>query len=125
MKIPADKVHYFIQHCETLARLTGKDYSNEGKYAPYYEGLKIFQKLRRVENFANRMTTAECNGEATPEGWEDKVRDSVKKIFGREVAGFFVNGDPRGYTLKVREEQAKEAGLHKDWGGYGILAPEY
>ncbi len=38
----------------------------------------------------------------------------------------FLNGDPRGYSLKIDDEwmRAKRPRLHSDWGGYGILAPE-
>jgi hypothetical protein len=38
----------------------------------------------------------------------------------------FHNGDPRGYALKIREEYVREHALdiHRDWGGYGILAPD-
>lgn len=34
--------------------------------------------------------------------------------------------DPRGYALKIRDEwMAKhETALHRDWGGYGIIAPD-
>jgi hypothetical protein len=38
----------------------------------------------------------------------------------------FLNDDARGYSLKIRDEWMREhkAELHRDWGGYGILAPE-
>ena len=46
---------------------------------------------------------------------EDKFREQ-----------FFINTDPRGYALKLNItaiEQAKYD-IYRDWGGYGILAPE-
>lgn len=32
------------------------------------------------------------------------------------------NGDPRGYALKVDLRDGET--LHRDWGGYGIIAPD-
>lgn len=50
------------------------------------------------------------------------------------ACGLFVNRDPRGYALKFSEEwtgrfnQSRYAaglsGIHRDMGGYGILAPD-
>jgi hypothetical protein len=39
----------------------------------------------------------------------------------------FLNGDPRGYALKIESgwmREQNEFRLHSDMGGYGILAPE-
>lgn len=39
----------------------------------------------------------------------------------------FLNGDPRGYALKIEDEWLRdrpEVRIHKDWGGYGIIAPD-
>lgn len=38
----------------------------------------------------------------------------------------FVNGDARGCALKIEAEYVSEHKLdiHKDWGGYGCIAPE-
>ncbi len=39
----------------------------------------------------------------------------------------FFNRDPRGYALKIKSEWMHahpELPLHRDWGGYGILAPD-
>ncbi len=36
----------------------------------------------------------------------------------------FINRDPRGYALKIREEAVMGMRIHRDWGGYGIIAPE-
>jgi hypothetical protein len=42
------------------------------------------------------------------------------------VVPVFVNGDPRGYALKIQDEYVSENSLdiHRDMGGYGILAPD-
>ena len=37
----------------------------------------------------------------------------------------FINRDPRGYALKLTEEFSKDKRIYKDWGGYGIIAPDF
>ena len=83
----------------------------------------------------NRLMCDECNGtrpgtEEENEKKDEKVIDRVKKLLP-VATGVFLNGDPRGYTLKIKSEDVKtlnEAGkinIYQDWGGYGILAPEF
>jgi hypothetical protein len=59
--------------------------------------------------------------------WEqtkDRARRRAAAIFGGKLPqGFFINGDPRGYSLKI-DGAAVPQGLETDWGQYGILAPE-
>lgn len=45
----------------------------------------------------------------------------------RPLVPVFHNGDPRGYAIKIRDEYVREHGLsiHQDWGGYGIIAPDF
>ena len=98
--------------------------------------MRAYKRLRRVERETNRATVAHC--EVPNFDWE-KARENaefkVKRIFGGKLPpGFFVDGDPRGYALKIDGGQSYEGdfhpeyipeGLHKDFGGYGILAPEF
>ena len=40
----------------------------------------------------------------------------------------FINGDPRGYALKIDDkyqDRLHKVGIHRDWGGYGIIAPDF
>lgn len=94
---------------------------------PAFSGspLDLWRKLRRIESRASRAAVQWCNGEIDSDRWES-VRDSVLASIaalngGTLPAGVFVNSDPRGYALKV-EEDAVPAGMHTDWGRYGILA---
>lgn len=95
--------------------------------------------IKRLETEANRIQTADANGELTEVEASDadmRISNRVASLFGGELPkGFFVNGDPRGYTLKLDPEAWKvsdnaqenyEAQPIKftDWGGYMILAPE-
>ena len=42
------------------------------------------------------------------------------------VVPIFLNGDPRGYALKIPDDYVRDNDLniHRDWGGYGIIAPD-
>lgn len=59
------------------------------------------------------------------ESWEafcGLVQLEVSRILGKLPAGFFVNGDARGYALKI-SPPIEGLTLHQDWGSNQILAP--
>lgn len=103
--------------------------------------VKLCKKLRRLELKAAAIGLQLCNGPEVP---PDEQEASVAYVLGRVdyVLQFrnlnipvFVNLDPRGYALKIDDEwmnaqradhrTAYKAALHRDMGGYGILAPEF
>ena len=56
----------------------------------------------------------------------------VETIFENKANGFiFVNGDARGYSLKILEEfttalrNRSNVNIFRDWGGFGIVAPDF
>lgn len=94
--------------------------------------IELYKQVRRIEQRAHRMAEDYCNGVYSSEDWEketDRLLGKLDKILGfrtREVP-VFVNGDPRGYALKIREKFTQEKLVGKiatDFGGYGILAPD-
>lgn len=114
--------------------------------------VELCKKLRRLENQAHKITTALCNGfpdldydlqedyikhledrldkiEQTARDYLWENQDKAKKNF-KKINAIFINGDPRGYALKLDTETIKyfeelgEEFPHKDWGGFGILAPD-
>lgn len=94
------------------------------------DGARIYRALRRIESRMSRAAEDACN---TPRGasryseLERVAENQVMNLFGRvlPVDGFFCNGDPRGYALKLCNETVSiPDGMATDWGGYGILAPE-
>lgn len=119
------------RHFAALVKLAGLENSPNA----FEIGQRMYKRLLSVEREAHKAAEDYCN---LPNfDWEkatDKARGKVERIFnGKLPAGFFVNGDPRGYALKINagNEAGMEyhpeyipAGLHKDWGGYGILAPD-
>ena len=91
--------------------------------------VKLCKRLRRIEAQASQGAVDYCNGLMDCDGWErftDTILDNLSEILQPEGVPIFVNGDPRGYALKIRDEWMREhrPALHTDWGGYGILAPD-
>lgn len=106
-------------------------------------GIQLWRKLCEIERLAHAGATAWCNGEnirlvwplfgprdydfRTDENAWDALKsvatDCVRNIFRTVPAGFFVNGDTRGYALKLDPEKCTvPAGMDTDWGRNGILA---
>ncbi len=116
----------FFRHVCNLQTLAGVD--------SYHAALEIYRKLHRIEARCNRVFTDECNGtskltEEQEEKRDAKILNQVEEL----VPGcktIFLNGDPRGYALKIKESEVRELrekgiSIYTDWGGYGILAPEF
>lgn len=108
-----------------------------------FDNVELCKKLLRIERKAHHATTCLCNTNTLewldhPQPWTleqateeeqdkffDKIINSVHKILGKESVGVvFINHDPRGYALKIYDVFAKNMKIHKDWGGFGILAPD-
>lgn len=95
---------------------------------------KLAKKIHSLELKAHKLATDYCNGEngVDSENWEslsDAILAKVDKVlnFTSQEIPVFVNGDARGYALKINDDYVRDNGIeiHKDWGGYGILAPEF
>lgn len=120
MKITAVNSPAFVKHVALLGQL-----SCDKLAGPYR--FDLYSKLKRLENQANKICVLECNGEIN-EFKADAILSKIKaKVCALlpELKTVFINGDPRGYSLKIKESEAKEIGIYQDWGGYGILAPEF
>jgi len=110
--------------CERLARYLG---------TATPDGKKISVALWKAEKMASDASAKYCNGDMEHDQWErekDKARDTVRAMLGKLPPGFFVNGDPRGYALKIDNDDPagraliEAVKLHTDMGGYGIFSPE-
>jgi hypothetical protein len=97
------------------------------------DNVVLSKKLFSLENKAHKLATDYCNGEGemtSCEAWEnasEKILEKLDKITGYKQKGIpcFVNGDARGYALKIEDDYVKEIKIYKDWGGYGIIAPDF
>lgn len=100
--------------------------------------VKLCKKLRPLELKANKLATDYCNGENgidSYEAFEKAMQPLLKSLYkvlyidnNPYLQGIIqVNGDARGYTFKISDEVMREQKLvlHKDWGGYGIICPEF
>lgn len=103
-------------------------------YAIERDPVKLCKRLRRLEGAAHREAERYCNGEGEYrdkgcEAWEaysEKTLSKVRALLGNNGPEVFINGDPRGYALKIDADTLKATGinLHRDMGGDGILAPD-
>ena len=93
--------------------------------------IALCKKLRRLENMANRAATNLCNVANYQETFDATKNDVLGKLdkllqFRALKIPVFVNGDPRGYALKIDCEyvRANRLDICTDWGGEGLLAPD-
>ena len=108
-----------LQHGFKLQRI----YKDAKSYGP----VELCKKLHRIETRAHRLAEEMC---CIPDVQEkhgtalDRIEKKVNEILGRGPK-IFVNRDPRGYALKIRTKDAESLDIHKDWGGYGIICPDF
>lgn len=103
-----------IKHGENLLAI----FPNAAERDP----LTLCRKLRRIEARAHRAAEAACNHQAGADAWpreRARAREAANALLG--TYRVWVNGDPRGYALKVDLRDGEH--LHRDWGGNGIVAP--
>ena len=93
--------------------------------------VKLCRALRRIEAKAGQLALAYCNGDIDDitDTQKEEILKAVDKLLNFYKAGIAVvfNLDPRGYALKIDDEEmrTKNLVLYRDWGGYGIIAPEF
>jgi hypothetical protein len=97
------------------------------------EPVQLAKKVHRLETIAHRLAEDYCNGLIESDDWhdikEEKVLRSLDKLlrFTEQGIPVIMNGDPRGYALKIDDAYIREHNItiYRDFGGYGILAPEF
>jgi hypothetical protein len=85
-----------------------------------------------LERRAHRLAERQCN-EPLPEGFverlESQILSTLDDATNYRARGIkvFLNGDSRGYAIKIEDEQVRDENMRieRDWGGYGIIAPEF
>ena len=95
------------------------------------EPLDLCKKLRRRENSLGVLAEQWCNGTITEGHFSSRsesIMRAVDKIlnFTKQNIPVFYNTDPRGYALKIKDDYVRKNSLdiERDWGGYGLIAPE-
>jgi len=114
----------------------GKDLQAIFPQVSEWDAVALCKKLRRMEVKLEHIMELTCSDETF---CHEMGEDGVDKITGKALArldkilGFgkagvpvFINRDPRGYALKIESEYVADhkLSIHRDFGGYGILAPE-
>ena len=125
------KKQQIINHVNNLIKL----FELDDNYLKTEEGkLKLFSRLKRLENKGKRVSTALCNGEITEKEYEKKCKSilhSLDKLLNFSINNFdiVVNGEPRGYSLIIEDYERKygcrNIYLYRDWGGSGIIVPNF
>jgi hypothetical protein len=96
--------------------------------------VRLSKKLHAFETRAHRLTEILCDSipQATQTAAEaelERIGLKVRQLLGvaADAPHIFINHDPRGYALKVKDAwlRASDKVLYRDWGGYGILAPDF
>ena len=91
------------------------------------DSVKLCKQLFRLENKAHKLALDYCNGvfEGDIDKESEKIISKVAKLLNTNTFNMFFNSDARGYALKFFEDFSKDKPIHKDWGGYGIIAPDF
>lgn len=99
---------------------------------PDQDPVALSKKLFRLENKAHYLAERYSNGYIELDEFENqsnKILINLAKIIGsKNINKVFVNGDPRGYALKIDDkyrDKLHKFGIERDWGGYGIIAPDF
>ena len=82
-------------------------------------------KLHHHAEMACNVPLSE-NQERYHERYEKNAIAEVERMLPMLVGKMFVNGDPRGYALKIHDkhgELIESCGIATDWGRYGLIAP--
>lgn len=91
--------------------------------------LTLSKALFRMETKVHKLAENYCNGVIPdmPE-YDDKLKDLlIKHGATKNVDKVFINQDPRGYALKINLDIENDSSefYFRDWGGYGVLAPDF
>ena len=95
------------------------------------DDITLSKKLFSLENKAHKLATDYCNGDIQTDNWDNLVEPILKRVRTilntTDTYPIFVNGDCRGYALKIKDDYVKKTNMkiYQDWGGYGILAPDF
>lgn len=119
----ATMYHEIERHGENLNKIFNTGIDN----------IKLCKKLRSLEAKARKLAEDYCNGEngVNTDNFSNKsevILQQVRKLLNcTDNYPIFLNGDARGYALKIKDDYVRKTNMriYTDWGGYGILAPDF
>tara|TARA_R100000152_G_scaffold14489_1_gene6585 strand:- start:4 stop:387 length:384 start_codon:yes stop_codon:yes gene_type:complete len=107
----------------------GQDLKRVFNLDPTTDPVKLCKKLLRLENKAHRLATDYCNGDVDQIEFDTKGNKILKKVetILKDKKHLLLNGDARGYALKIKDDflRINNLSIYRDWGGYGIIAPDF
>ena len=74
----------------------------------------LCKRIHRIEVKAHRLAEDYCNGRIESDDWQEKKENSflksLDKILNFKDQGIpvIINGDPRGYALKINEDYVRK-----------------
>ena len=90
------------------------------------DSVKLCKALFKLENQAQKLALDYCNyGNLDDFAVEIILKKAGMLLNITDTNQIFFNGDARGYALKITDDFCKDKEIFKDWGGYGILAPDF
>ena len=93
-----------------------------------YDPVELCKKLRMIETKQHQACVDYCNGVIDADKFVEIETRTLKKLHALlgDTVPVMINGDPRGYALKIDDSVVRERKLDimTDWGGYGLLAPD-
>ena len=90
------------------------------------DSVKLCKSLLRLENQAHKLALNYCNYGNLDNNAVESILKKVSKLLNLENEyPVFFNGDARGFALKISDDFCKNKEIFKDWGGYGIIAPDF
>lgn len=89
---------------------------------------KVMNALIRWEKRISRENERQCEiPNYDREDVDERCRKSLAKLFVNKekfLEELYINRDPRGYALKLDVSSSNQLEMHRDFGGYYILAPD-
>lgn len=85
--------------------------------------IALCKRLRQTELKLNRLAVDYCNGDIDMDQIDQRSNPLIMRanvLLNTDRIWF--NRDPRGYSLKF--DPLPDEQIHRDWGGYGIIAPD-
>ena len=89
---------------------------------------KVMNALIRWEKRISRENERQCEiPNYDRDDADERCRKSLAKLFVNKekfLEELYINRDPRGYALKLDVSSSTPLEMHRDFGGYYILAPD-
>ena len=108
---------------------------HEQKLSTFFGRKVSYKELKALDEKIHWINVNRCSEEISEieqEETENYFFEELLKIVGKEnKEKVFLNGDPRGYSLKIPYEirnkfwDTNRINIYGDMGGYGILAPDF